>query len=123
MAGGFEDLRIWQLAEELVVKIYKLTGLYPKEEVYNLTSQLRRAAVSVPTNIAEAHGRYHDAETIHFIFNARGSAYEVRSLLRTSLDLEYIQKPEFELLDNEYLILIKSVNSFVKSLRTLRKTN
>ena len=82
MAANFEDLRIWQVGESLVIKIYSITGKFPKSEFYNLTSQLRRAAVSVPANIAEAMGRYHNAESIHFIFNARGSAEEVRSLLK-----------------------------------------
>ena len=117
MVQSFNDLRIWQAGEQLVVKIYKLTGAFPKNETYNIVSQLRRAALSVPTNIAEAHGRYHDAETIHFLFNARGSAEEVRSLLMTSVDLEYIDKNIFNMLNEEYLGLIISINSFIKKLR------
>ncbi|MBI2018615.1 four helix bundle protein [Candidatus Daviesbacteria bacterium] len=120
MAQSFNELRIWQISEQLVVKIYKMTDIFPKDEVYNIVSQLRRAAVSIPTNIAEAHGRYHDAETIHFLYNARGSAEEVRSLLMTSLDLGYITNDIFQQTNEEYLNLIRSINSFV---RAIRKTN
>src|SRR3989344_8351384 len=108
MAEGFEKLKIWQACERLVVKIYELTAKFPREEVYNITSQLRRAALSVPTNIAESQGRYHNAESIHFLFNARGSVQEMRSLIRTATDLKYINLNIMEELDNEYLILIKS---------------
>ena len=117
MAQNFNDLRIWQLAEQLVIKIYKITADFPKEETYNIVSQLRRAALSIPTNIAEAHGRYHDAETIHFLYNARGSAEEVRSLLMSALDLGYIEKRTLDNLNEEYLSLIISINSFIKAIR------
>lgn len=117
MAQSFNDLRIWQVREKLVINIYKMTTNFPKDETYNKVSQLRRAALSVPTNIAEAHGRYHDGETIHFLFNARGSAEEVRSLLMSAVDLHYISQDLFNTLNEEYLGLIRSINSFIKTLR------
>lgn len=75
--------------------IYDVTSSFPKEETFNLTSQLRRSALSVPANIAEANGRYHYAETIHFLYNARGSAEEVRSHLQAALDLKFINKTKY----------------------------
>ena len=100
-----------------MLKVYQLTVSFPKEETFNLISQLRRAALSVPANIAEAHGRYHYAETIHFLYNARGSAEEVRSLLIASRDLKFISKDEYKYLETEYEGLIKGINSFIKTLR------
>ena len=120
MASNFEELRIWQEAHKLMLEIYNITKDFPKSEIYSLTSQLRRAALSVPANIAEAHGRYHDAETIHFLFNARGSAEEVRSLLYASRDITEVRlsKPKFDDLNQRYLKLIRGINSFVRTIKT-----
>lgn len=117
MAEDFKKLKIWQKAHELMLHVYKLTNIFPKEESFNLTSQIRRAALSVSANIAEAQGRYHDAETIHFLYNARGSAEEVRSHLTASVDLAYISKKDFNKLEEEYVGLIKGINSFIKSIK------
>lgn len=117
MAEDFKKLKIWQKAHELMLHVYELTQTFPKEESFNLTSQIRRAALSVSANIAEAQGRYHDAETIHFMYNARGSAEEVRSHLTASFDLHYISKKDFGKLEQEYLGLIKGINSFIKSIK------
>ena len=120
MASDFRQLNIWKKSHELMLKVYQLTVSFPKEETFNLISQLRRAALSVPANIAEAHGRYHYAETIHFLYNARGSAEEVRSLLIASRDLKFISKDEYKYLETEYEGLIKGINSFIKTLRKQR---
>lgn len=117
MAGDFKELNIWKQSHKLILIIYQLTVNFPKEETYNLISQLRRAALSVPTNIAEAHGRYHYAETVHFLYNARGSAEEVRSLLIAAKDLKFMSKAKYQELENEYEGLIKGINSFIKTLR------
>ena len=117
MASDFRQLNIWKKAHKLMLKVYQLTASFPKEETFNLISQLRRASLSVPANIAEAHGRYHYAETIHFLYNARGSAEEVRSLLIAARDLKFISKDEYKYLETEYEGLIKGINSFIKTLR------
>jgi len=117
MAEDFKSLNIWKKSHKLMLKVYKITSAFPKEETYNLISQLRRAALSVPANIAEAHGRYHYAETIHFLYNARGSAEEVRSLLIAAVDLRFINKNDYSQLEKEYAGLIKGINSFIKSIR------
>ncbi|KKR51381.1 MAG: S23 ribosomal protein [Candidatus Curtissbacteria bacterium GW2011_GWA1_40_16] len=117
MAEDFKKLKIWQNAHELMLRVYELTNTFPKEETFNLTSQIRRAATSVSANIAEAQGRYHDAETIHFIYNARGSAEEVRSHLTACIDLDYISKKDFDKLEEEYIGLIKGMNSFIRSIK------
>lgn len=123
MPEDFRSLNIWKQAHSLMLKIYDVTAAFPKEELYNLVSQLRRAALSVPTNIAESYGRYHYAETIHFLYNARGSAHEVRSLLIASVDLKFMSKDVYQDLENEYSGLIKGINSFIKSIRQKSRTS
>jgi four helix bundle protein len=82
MAQAFQDLTVWQRATELTVCIYSLTRSFPKEEQYGLTSQLRRAAVSVASNIAEGRGRGTEGEFRQFLNIAQGSTYEVQTQLR-----------------------------------------
>ena len=81
MGKNFEDLEIYQLAEELIIDIYRITRKFPKEEIYGITSQLRRAVVSIAVNIAEGYGRYHFKDRILFLYNSRGSLFEVKSLI------------------------------------------
>lgn len=114
MIRDFRSLEIWQDAHRLTIAIYKLTCKFPKSELYGLISQLRRAAVSVELNIAEGYGRYHYAEEIKFLLNARGSVSEVQSGILIAKDLEYCQK---EIVDETYLdyhILIKKINGLIK---------
>lgn len=89
-AKSFKDLVVWKKARELVVSIYKLTALFPREEAYGLTSQIRRFVVSVPSNIAEGIGRQYKKETIHFLHIARGSLYELETQLYIAYDLGFI---------------------------------
>jgi four helix bundle protein len=81
MAHSFRDLVVWQRAMQLTVAIYKLTPGFPHEEMYGLTSQIRRAAVSVPSNIAEGHGRLNTGEFRQFLGVARGSNSELQTQL------------------------------------------
>ncbi len=117
MPTSFTQLKIWQNSHKLMLKIYEESLKFPKQEEYNLISQIRRAALSVPTNIAESQGRYHDPETIHFIYNARGSAEEVRSLLIAARDLKYMDKAMYKELEESYFGLLIGLNSFIKSIR------
>ncbi|HDL20205.1 MAG TPA: four helix bundle protein [Nitrospirae bacterium] len=87
---SFRDLKIWAMGIELVKEIYQLTKLFPHEELYGLTSQLRRAAVSVPSNIAEGHIRGHKAEFRQFLFIALGSLAELETQLIISGELGYV---------------------------------
>ena len=86
------DLIAWQKAMDLVVETYKVSQDFPKEELYGLTSQMRRAAVSIPANIAEGQGRRLSGEFTHFLGNARGSLLELDTHLEISLRLGYIKK-------------------------------
>ena len=88
MAQSFRDLIVWQRAMQLTVAIYRLTKGFPREEIYGLTSQIRRAAVSVPSNIAEGHGRLNKAEFLQFLGIARASNFELQTQLQIARELE-----------------------------------
>src|ERR1017187_5319400 len=77
--SSFQDLRIWQESMDLAVEIYRATSDFPKHETYGLVSQMRRAAVSVPSNIAEGKGHRSDPEFVRFLFHARGSLLELET--------------------------------------------
>ena len=93
---SFEKLIVWQESKQLVKIIYELTTVYPDEERYGLISQIRRAAISVPSNIAEGSGRLSPKEKIRFLEIAYGSLMEVYCQLSISVDLNYISKDHFE---------------------------
>lgn len=86
----FTDLVVWQRAMELVKQVYVLSKKFPADERYALTDQLRRAVVSIPSNIAEGSGRSSNADYAHFLSIARGSLYETMTQLRIAVDLGYI---------------------------------
>jgi len=92
----FKNIKAWKHADDLAVAVYSKTGIFPKEEVYGLTSQLRRAAVSAPANIAEGAGRGTLKEYLHFLYIARGSLNETGYLIHLSCKLEYFAKKDYE---------------------------
>jgi len=87
---NFQDLRIWQKGIEIVKDIYILTKRFPKEELYGLTSQMRRSAVSIPSNIAEGFRRYHNKEYKQFLYIALGSCAELETQIIIANELDYI---------------------------------
>ena len=94
MGGTYRDLRVWQSAMELTVDIYRVSRKFPTHEVYGLTSQLRRAAVSVASNIAEGKGRSSDKELLQFLSHARGSSYEIQTQLEIAESLGYLSEAD-----------------------------
>lgn len=94
MASTFRDLRTWQEAMELAVATYRFTGKFPKHELYGLVSQLRRSAVSIPSNIAEGKGRHTDRDFISFLYYARGSLLELQTQVLIAQELQYLSKQE-----------------------------
>jgi len=114
---SFRDLEIWKEAHALRLKIYKVSSSFPKEEKYNLSSQIRGSSSSVADQIAEAHGRYFYADKSRVLFQARGEAEETRSQLSLSFDLGYISKEDFEHLDNRYNNLCMRINKYISSLK------
>ena len=97
----FKKYDVWQLSHLLTLEIYKLTSLFPKEEMYGLTSQIRRATSSIPTNISEGCGRNSDKEFNQFLNIALGSANETEYLIILSKDLNYISEEQFSDLDSK----------------------
>jgi four helix bundle protein len=98
---GFKKLAVWQKAYNLVLDIYRFSQTFPDSERYGLTSQIRRAAVSVPANIAEGSERQHKKEFLQFLSIARGSLGEVETYLLLAKDLGYINGDKFNDLDDQ----------------------
>jgi four helix bundle protein len=92
ISSTFQDLRIWQEAMDLTEEIYRATVDFPKHELYGLTSQLRRAAISVPSNIAEGKGHRSDPEFVRFLLHARGSLLELQTQLLIARRLQYLSE-------------------------------
>ncbi|MBS1810282.1 MAG: four helix bundle protein [Acidobacteria bacterium] len=90
------DLIVWQKAVQLVVVLYDLTKGFPREEIYGLVSQIRRAATSIPANIAEGQGRRLKGEYQHFLGNARGSLWELDTHIEVSFQLAFITEPQYQ---------------------------
>ena len=112
-----EKLDVWRLSKDFCVGTYKITKLFPKEELFGITSQLRRAVISISLNIAEGKGRYHIKEYIQFLYLARGSAYEVNALLTIVKELRYISESELTEFEDKLETIIIKLNALIKSLK------
>ena len=117
MSEKYRDLLVWQRAMELVKEIYRVTKTFPKEEVYGLTAQIRRAAIAVPSNIAEGKGRYSTADVNHFLVQARGSLYELETQVLIATDLKYLSEAESKKLLDSSDEVAKLLNGLIRSLR------
>jgi four helix bundle protein len=117
MSGTYSDLEVWQAATELAVQVYRLTALFPREERYGLTSQLRRAAVSVPSNIAEGKGRASDKELIQFLCHSRGSLFEIETQLAIGKQLGYCTAEDLNTLRRETSRVGQMLNGLIRSVR------
>jgi four helix bundle protein len=115
---NFRELDIWNLAMEIVIDIYKHTKTFPKEEIYGLANQMRRAVVSIASNIAEGFNRYHNKEYRQFLYIALGSCAELETQIEICISLGYITQSErdkiIEKIDHESRMLrnlIKRINT------------
>jgi len=113
----WEKLEVWKLADELAYKVYQVTRTFPKDEIYGITSQLRRAALSIPTNIVEGYARKGDKELSHFVNISLGSLAEVKYLLNFSCRLGFLAIPEFEELSEGYEELGKKLWKFYEKVK------
>jgi four helix bundle protein len=111
----FEKLTVWQGAKDLVVMTYKLTQKFPKQEMYGLTSQLQRAAVSVTANIAEGSSRSTSKDQANFSTMAYASLMEVLNLIIIALELEYIDA-------DEYVVFRQQIDMVANKIETIQKT-
>ena len=118
---SFEDLEVWKIGKEITLQIYKLTQNFPKDEIFGMTSQIRRAASSVPANIAEGFGRYHYLDKAKFYLNARGSLYELKSHLLISKELGFVKEGDYDAILRTIEELAVAINNLINKTRKLRK--
>lgn len=116
----FQQLAVWQKAHQLTLLIYQISGTFPKDEQYGLMGQIRRAAISIPANIAEGCGRNSDAELAHFFQTAMGSASEVEYYFILTRDLGFISPPQYEQLNRDLVEVKRMLNAFIQKLRGKR---
>jgi len=98
---NYKKLKVWEVAHKLTISVYKMTQLFPKEEIYGLTSQLRRAMASIPANISEGCGRNTQADFSRFLTIALGSANETSYFPLLAKDVGYLSEENFEIYENE----------------------
>ena len=113
----FHKLGIWQRSHQLTLDVYKVSKSFPKDELFGLTSQIRRAASSIPTNIAEGCGRASNKDYAHFLQIAIGSASEVEYELLLAHDLEYINDESFNKLTSETIAIRKMIIKYQSELK------
>jgi len=113
----YRDLKVWQKAMELVTAIYTSTQEFPKSETYGLTGQMRRAAVSIPSNIAEGQGRRLEGDFQHFLRNARGSLLELETQVLIAQNLRYLTQAQTEVLVARCSEVGRILNGLIGSLR------
>jgi len=113
---SYKDLIVWQKSMDLVAMVYRVTKTFPKEELYGLTNQLRRAAVSIPSNIAEGQARNSNAEFRNFLSFARGSLAEVETQLLIAERLNYIESGKLDELMNIQAEVNKMTNALMNKL-------
>jgi four helix bundle protein len=110
----FRKIQVWQKSHDLTLRLYKITSTFPKEELYGLTSQIRRASASIPSNIAEGCGRDTQIELARFVHIAAGSASELDYHLLLSHDLGYINKETYQELENSISEIKRMLHGFEK---------
>lgn len=115
--GDFRKLAVWQKSYQLTLKVYQATGSFPKEELFGVTSQMRRAAASIPANIAEGSGRGSDAELCRFCQIALGSANELEFFTMLSRDLGYLEAQPYNSLNESILEVQRMLASLIQKLK------
>jgi four helix bundle protein len=116
MSSSFRDLRVWQSAMKLAGNIYRATAEFPKHELYGLSQQMRRAAVSVPSNIAEGKGHHSNRGFASFLFHARGSLLELQTQVEIAQDLHYLPEEDSRHLLAEAAAVGRSLSGLINSL-------
>jgi len=112
----YKELKVWERAHLSTLAVYRVTGRFPKDELYGLTSQIRRSCASIPANIAEGCGRSGDAEFARFLQIAMGSASELDYHLLLARDLNFVNSGDYAQLANELTEVRRMLNSFIQKL-------
>lgn len=113
----YKELIVWQKAVEFCTVIYKVTENFPKSEIYGLTSQIRRCAISIPSNIAEGQRRGHRAEFIQFLRISYGSAAELETQLLIAFKIGYLSEDDFNLLNSSLEEILKMLNKLISTIK------
>jgi four helix bundle protein len=113
----FRDLKVWEKAHHLTLAVYEATATFPRDELYGLTSQIRRSCVSIPANIAEGCGRDGDVELARFLQMAMGSASELEYHLLLARDLDLLKASDYDRLRSETIEVKRMLTSFIQKLR------
>lgn len=113
---NYKNLIVWQRAKDLVFAVYRLVSQFPKEELYGLTSQIKRAAISIPSNIAEGRLRKSDKEFRHFLFNAYGSGAELETQLEIAKNLFKMNNLDYNEVDLLLIEVMKMLNKIISNL-------
>lgn len=113
----FRDLLIWQKSMILVTEIYQLTNSFPKEEIYGLSSQIRRSSISIPSNIAEGYGRDGNKDYLKFLNIAIASLFEMQTQLEISFNLKYITEIQFNKIHEESREIERMLSSFTRKIK------
>jgi four helix bundle protein len=121
--SDYKKLKVWEDAHQFTIDIYNITKTFPNNEQYGLTSQIRRSASSIPTNIVEGCGQLDNGNLIRFLGIAKGSAFEVEYQLLLAKDLKYINEKDYDELNEKIQKIISMLTNLIKSLRFKRKTN
>jgi len=121
--NNHKDLDVWKRSIEFVKVIYMLTSSFPKEEMYGLTNQIRRAAVSISANIAEGAGRNHKAEFKQFLYISLGSQSELETEIIIAKELGYIDNNIFEQIENDLIIIGKMLLGLIRSISKAQITD
>jgi four helix bundle protein len=111
---NFRDLDVWKMGKEIVLDVYRVTAAYPRVEAYGLAAQMRRASVSIPSNVAEGFNRFHNKEYRQFLFIALGSCAELETQVEISSDLGFVQR-------NIRDLIIEKLDHETRMLRNLLK--
>ncbi|MDD5528187.1 MAG: four helix bundle protein [Patescibacteria group bacterium] len=114
---SFADLVAWQEAHRLVIIIYRITNVFPKAEIFGLTNQMRRAVISISSNIAEGFGRETNKDKCHFYIIARTSLVEIQNQLLAARDIGYLDQKNFDSAANKTIIVHKLINGLIKKIK------
>lgn len=120
---SYRDLIVWQKALILVSAIYKISEAFPAREMYGLTSQIRRAAVSIPSNIAEGQARQHTGEFVHFLHIALGSLAEVDTQLELAVEMDFTSREQIETCNQQIEEIRKMLHVLIRSLPDRREVS
>ncbi|MFH6994282.1 four helix bundle protein [Flavobacterium sp. FlaQc-48] len=113
----FRNLLIWQKSMNLATEVYQITNSFPKEEIYGLSSQIRRSSISIPSNIAEGYGRDGNSDYLRFLNISISSLFEMQTQLEISFNLKYINENQFNKINGESREIERMLSAFIRKIK------